>query len=108
MKKKFIDFKEISEKLQEEIDINAPNIAPEEYLYFCAMESDDILEFYKKIEKNPQYNLFELDGTKQGIEHKGKIYLFEDYISKQHQVLIWNMMARDNEQDINRDENLTR
>ncbi|WP_075340715.1 hypothetical protein [Tenacibaculum agarivorans] len=100
MEKKFINFKEISEKLQEKIDLNASNIAPEEYLYFCAMESNTILEFYEKIEKNPQYSLFKLEGTTQGIEHKGKIYLFKDYIPRRHQVLIWNMLALDNEQDM--------
>lgn len=108
MKKSIINFENISNKIQEKIDKDAPNIKPEEYMYFCAMESTVIMEFYKKIEEHPEYNLFELEGMKQGIEHKGKIYLFKDYIPERYQVLIWNMLALDDEQELDKDNNLTR
>jgi len=100
MKKKFIDFKEISEKLQEKIDKNADYIKPEEYMYFCSLECQTISEFYKKLVENPKYKLLELEGSFQGIECNGKSYLFKDYIPKQHELLIWNQLSLDSEQDI--------
>ena len=89
MKKSSINFKELSRKFRERIENNVSEVRLHEYLYGCATESKTLAEFYKKLQQDPQYKLYESEGTIKGVIYKERhVFLFEKYIANEHKILV--------------------
>ena len=97
--------KKISKNLQTKIEKNISKAKLYEHLHVCVTESRTLKEFYKKLQQDPRYKLYESGGVIKGVIYNERhVLLFDTYIPNEHKTLIWNQLcyqaekeARDNE-----------
>ncbi|WP_431167650.1 hypothetical protein [Tenacibaculum halocynthiae] len=108
MKKIVNELKNISKNIQEKADYVAAWTTTLNHVYDCIIESDNLREFYERLKKDPDYTLYESNGTIQGVFYKNQPFLFKDIIPKEYKLLVWNQLSYEAEQQVAKEEDLIR